>query len=87
MDDVSSACLISLEEIAAARVLATRGRATALHGAKEKYTMHAEREVHDSFTGAVPLAQGGAGAGSAPASVPVPASVAASEFGENVELF
>jgi methyl-accepting chemotaxis protein len=78
MSEISSACLESLDEVAAtvgamAGVVAAQAPAGGLDLGQASYTMHAEREVHASFTGAPPG--------------PVLQPPSESDFGGNVELF
>ncbi len=87
MASVSSACLDSLEEAASSAILASGDRTQAVHAARKSYTMHAEREVHDSFTGAAPAPEDAPAGSSEPAPEAVLASAPGSEFGDNVDLF
>jgi hypothetical protein len=78
MDGAAEECLAALGGVAAlARQAAGRrsGEAAPLVSARERYTMHAERAVHDSFAGRTESAPPPAAAGSG------------SELGGNVELF
>jgi len=73
---ISADCLDALAKIAVpVRAGKLAERRPALSRTEGRYTMHAERHVHDVFTGA----------GAIRAAVEVPE--AASEFGANVELF
>ncbi len=77
MSSVSSRCLRSLEQIAACPILATADRGANLHGLRDRYTMHAEREVHDSFARTAAPAEDS----------PIAPPATGSEYGDNVELF
>ena len=74
--DISADCLGALAKIdAPVRAGELAERRSALRRTEGSYTMHAERHVHDAFTGA----------GAIRAAAPV--SEVVSEFGVNVELF
>ena len=78
LGEVSAECLEALEEIVATARPAAGSPAPERRPAPDttgSYTMHAERDVHDSFIGARAV----------PAVVAPP--IPASEFGANVELF
>lgn len=74
--EVTGSCISALREIAQTTAIArkTPGNGEVLAEAGRKYTMHAERQAHETFVGVAAPAAGNGGA-------------ADSDFGGNVELF